>query len=195
MAFKGFGNLENLSKDLDAFVASATLIGPIEAAETIVAELQYAGPLWTGRFANSWQIIGPQGQTAKGTGRPGTTQPVKFIAAPFTGPQAAAVFLRKLVGNKVVFNISNFATGPDGPYALKAMDIQEGKFEYPGIEPIKKATRGVRTGEYRGNVVPTPTGPNRITAPQDWYANYVRGGGLDKAVRLTMDKELGRFRR
>lgn len=195
MAFKGFGKLEQLSRDLDAFAASATLIGPIKAAETIVTELQYAGPVWTGRFANSWQIAGPQGQIAKGSGQPGTTQPVKFLSAPFTGRQASAVFLKRLIGDNVVFNISNFATGQDGPYALKAMDIQEGKFEYPGVEPIKKATRGVRTGEYRGNVAPAPKGPNRITAPLDWYANYVRGGGLNKAVRLTMDRELGRFRR
>ncbi len=195
MAFKGFGTLEQAIKDVGDFAASATLIGPIKAAERIVTELQYAGPVWTGRFANSWQITGPQGQTAKGSGQPGTTQPVKFMSAPFTGPQASAVLLKRLIGDNVVFNISNFATGPDGPYALKAMDIQEGKFEYPGVEPIKKAIRGVRTGEYRGNVAPTPTGPNRITAPLDWYANYVRGGGLDKAVRLTMDRELGRFRR
>lgn len=195
MAFKGFGKLEQLSKDVDAFAASATLIGPIRAAEAVVQELQYAGPVWTGRFANSWQIEGPQGQLTKGSGQPGTTQPVKFMSAPFSGPQAASIFLKRLIGDRMVFSISNFATGPDGPYALKAMDIQEGKFTYPGVEPIKKATRGVRTGEYRGNVAPAPKGPNRITAPLDWYANYVRGGGLDKAVRLTMDRELGRFRR
>lgn len=138
MAFKGFGKLEQLSKDVDAFAASATLIGPIRAAEAVVQELQYAGPVWTGRFANSWQIEGPQGQLTKGSGQPGTTQPVKFMSAPFSGPQAASIFLKRLIGDRMVFSISNFATGPDGPYALKAMDIQEGKFTYPGVEPIKK---------------------------------------------------------
>lgn len=195
MAFRGFGKLSDAVKDIDSFTASATLAGPILAAERIVAELQNEGPVWTGRFANSWRIEGPQGQVAEGTGQPGLPKPVKFINAPFTGPQALSTLVRTTVlKDKVVFTISNFASGREGPYALKAMDIEEGKYEYPGVEPIKDAKEGVRLSGIRGDLNLAEGGPNRRTAPLDWYGNYVRGGAMDKAVKLMMDRELGRFR-
>lgn len=195
MAFKGFGKLKDAITDIANFAESATLIGPIRAAERIVSELQDEGPVWTGRFANSWRIEGPQGQVAEGTGQPGLPRPVKFMAAPFTGPQALSTLVRTTVlKDKVVFTISNFASGREGPYALKAMDIEEGKYEYPGVEPIKDAKEGVRLSGIRGDLSLAEGGPNRRTAPVDWYGNYVRGGALDKSVRLMMDRELGRLR-
>ena len=29
---------------------------PVKAAERVVTELQQEGPIWTGKYANSWQI-------------------------------------------------------------------------------------------------------------------------------------------
>jgi hypothetical protein len=195
MAFRGFGKLKDAITDLDSFTASATLAGPIFAAERIVAELQNEGPAWTGRFANSWRIEGPQGQVAEGTGQPGLPRPVKFMNAPFTGPQALSTLARTTIfKDKVIFTISNFASGREGPYALKAMDIEEGKYEYPGVEPLKDAQEGVRLSGIRGDLGLASGGPNRRTAPLDWYSDYVRGGRLNEAVRLMMDRELGRLR-
>ncbi len=125
MARKGFwqGGKE-ISEELDRAAASALLIGPIAAAERIVREVQQAGPSWTGKFSNSWQIEGPQGQLVKGDGQPGEPRPVEFTTAPFTGPQAAAtLFKTNVLKEKIVFRVSNFST-----YAAYATDEVQSTF-------------------------------------------------------------------
>ena len=57
-----------LFRQIDQDIASLALLGTINAAERTVRELQQEGPSWTGRFSNSWEINGPQGQTVKGDG-------------------------------------------------------------------------------------------------------------------------------
>jgi hypothetical protein len=43
-------------------------------------------------------------------------------------------------------------------------------------------------GGKRGEL--TGSGPNRATAPQDWYATYVQGGHFDKTISTYMDQAL-----
>lgn len=173
---------ERLLKDYDKVAASLTVGGPTLCAQTIVKDLQEIGPRWTGKFANSWEIRGPQGQTARGTGQEGQPQSIVFTDAPFTGRQALRTLSRTfLTKDKVVFTISNFSK-----YADEARDLAPSTFIYPGTEPIKKAIRGTRETGIRGDLEPG-RGNNRITAILDWYKLYLGGGQVDKTIRVTMD--------
>ena len=197
MARKGFwqGGKE-ISKELDRVAASAVLIGPIAAAERIVREVQQAGPSWTGKFSNSWQIEGPQGQLIKGDGQPGEPRPVEFTTAPFTGPQAAATLLRtKLLKDKIVFKVSNFST-----YAAEATDEVQSTFARPKDAPIPQTQLGLSKWDeqdttrlrntYRGQTGGgRPNGSASRTAPLDWLATYA-SAGLNDAVKIEMDAAL-----
>lgn len=200
--FKGFGKV---IKEVDRDVASATLLGAIKAAETIVDELQAEGPSWTGRFSNSWQIAGPQGQTVKGDGKPGDPRPVRFRKGPFTGPQAAATLFRTTVlKDKTVFTISNFAE-----HAATAIDaVEQSNFAYPRgwainpdgpttqlgkakFDPVPQGRQG--SSSYRGDIGGGSTDSSSSrTAPLDWFATFASGGRLDKAVKINMDEALRR---
>jgi hypothetical protein len=197
MARKGFwqGGKE-ISQELDRVTASALLIGPIAAAERIVREVQQAGPSWTGKFSNSWQIEGPQGQQIKGDGQPGEPRPVEFTTAPFTGPQAAATLLRtKLLKDKIVFKISNFSA-----YAAEATDEVQSTFSRPKDAPIPQTQLGLSKWDeqnttrlrntYRGQTGGgRPNGSASRTAPFDWLATYA-SAGLNRAVKIEMDAAL-----
>jgi hypothetical protein len=179
----------DLLKELDRVSGSATLIGPILCAEKVVKDLQERGPQWTGKFANSWEIRGPQGQVVKGSGTEGKPQPLKFDTAPFTGRQALTTRLRTTyTKDKVVFTISNFSEYADeardlAPYTPFSDDDRD-----LGT-PIKKRTFGFRPeGGRRGDI--QGKGNNSVTAPLDWYSNYFGGGQFGKTIQVTMDKAL-----
>ena len=197
MARKGFwqGGKE-IGKELDRVAASAVLTGPIAAAERIVREVQQAGPSWTGKFSNSWQIEGPQGQAVKGDGQPGEPRPVQFTTAPFTGRQAAATLFRTTVlKDKVVFKISNFSA-----YAAEATDEVQSTFIRPKDAPVPQTQLGLSKWEeqtttrlrntYRGQTGGgRPNGSASRTAPLDWLATYA-SAGLNRAVKIEMDAAL-----
>jgi len=197
MARKGFwqGGKE-ISEELDRAAASALLIGPIAAAERIVREVQQAGPSWTGKFSNSWQIEGPQGQLVKGDGQPGEPRPVEFTTAPFTGPQAAATLLKtNVLKEKIVFRVSNFST-----YAAEATDEVQSTFIRPKDAPVPQTQLGLSKWDeqtttrlrnvYRGQTGGgRPNGSASRTAPLDWLATYA-SAGLHRAVKIEMDAAL-----
>lgn len=176
---------EQLLRDFDKVSASLTLAGPTLCAQQIVKDLQKIGPRWTGQFSNSWQIRGPQGQTAKGTGQPGQPQEIAFTSAPFTGVQAMRTLYRTFATtNKVVFTISNFSR-----YADEARDLAPSRdpFRFPGTQPLKQpVVRGTRVSGIRGDVEPG-RGNNRSTAILDWYTTYLGGGQVNKTIQVTMD--------
>ena len=197
MARKGFwqGGKE-LTQELDRLAGSVALIGPTLAAERIVREVQQAGPSWTGKFSNSWQIEGPQGQLVKGNGQPGEPRPVEFTATPFTGRQAAATLFRTTVlKDKIVFRVSNFS-----PYAAEATDEVQSTFERPKDAPVPQTQLGLSKWDeqnttrlrntYRGQTGGgRPNGSASRTAPLDWLANYA-SAGLDRAIKIEMDAAL-----
>jgi hypothetical protein len=181
-------NIEALVKQLDRIGGSVALVGPTLAAEKIVRDLQELGPLWSGRFANSWQITGPQGQLAQGTGAAGRPQVIGFSSAPFTGLQAVQTLSRTFfTKDKIVYRISNFC-----PYADEARDFvpytPPSDAEKSSIgDPLGQATSGVRgPGAKRGDL--KGTGRNRSTAPLDWYTTYAGGGQLDRTIQVMLDK-------
>lgn len=197
MAKKGFwqGGKE-IVQELDRLAGSAALIGPTLAAERIVREVQQAGPSWTGKFSNSWQIQGPQGQIVKGDGQPGEPRPVEFTATPFTGRQAAATLFRTgVLKDKIVFRVSNFS-----PYAAEATDEVQSTFERPKNAPVPQTQLGMSKWDeqdttrlrntYRGQTGGgRPNGSASRTAPLDWLANY-GSAGLDRAIKIEMDAAL-----
>lgn len=197
MAGKGFmQNGRSLAEDIDRLASSLTLAGPTLAAQRIVRELQQAGPSWTGKFSNSWQIEGPQGQTARGDGATGEPRPVVFKSAPFTGRQALATLSRiAVLKDKVVFRISNFS-----PYAAEATDEVQSTFIRPKNAPVPQTQLGLSKWDernttrlrntYRGQVDGgRPNGNASRTAPLDWLSTYA-SGALDRAVKIEMDAAL-----
>ena len=75
--------LKIFAKELDRWVNGVLTADLRLAAEQTVSELQKAGPLWTGRFANSWVIETSGGSRSSVARRRGLPQPVK---APFLTP-------------------------------------------------------------------------------------------------------------
>lgn len=197
MAKKGFwqGGKE-LTEELDRLGGSIALIGPTLAAERIVREVQQAGPSWTGKFSNSWQIEGPQGQLVKGDGQPGEPRPVEFTSTPFTGRQAAATLFRTTVlKDKVIYRISNFSS-----YAAEATDEVQGTFTRPKNAPIPQTQLGLSKWDpqdttrlpntYRGQTEGgRPDGTASRTAPLDWLATYA-AAGINRAIKIEMDAAL-----
>tara|TARA_R100001460_G_scaffold18976_5_gene39907 strand:- start:425 stop:1012 length:588 start_codon:yes stop_codon:yes gene_type:complete len=189
MISKKIGNLIN---QIDQDVSSLALLGAINAAERTVKELQQEGPSWTGRFSNSWQITGPQGQQVKGNGQPGEPRLVKFPKAPFTGPQALRVIGRTATTkNKVVFKVSNFS-----PWASYASDLVEGKFAPRTPEPETQLgkSKWERSGQsrpkglgFRYQIYGGGAGEASRTAEENWLTSYINGGKLDKAIEIEMD--------
>lgn len=197
MAGKGFRNNagKSLGEELDRLASSLTLLGPTVAAERIVRELQQEGPSWTGKFSNSWQIEGPQGQTVKGDGQPGEPRPVEFTSGPFTGRQAVATIFRTgLLKDKIIFRVSNFSS-----YAAQATDEEVGTFLRPTALPQTELGKSKFFEVNEGRVNPSkrwdvgggnPESSSSRTAKQDWLANYAGGGRLNKAVQISMDAAL-----
>ena len=197
MAKKGFwqGGKE-LAEELDRLGGSIALIGPTLAAERIVREVQQAGPSWTGKFSNSWQIEGPQGQLVKGNGQSGEPRPVEFTSTPFTGRQAAATLFRTTVlKDKIVYRISNFS-----PYAAEATDEIQGTFTRPKGALVPQTQLGLSKWDlqdttrlpntYRGQTTGgRPNGSASRTAPLDWLATYA-STGINRAVKIEMDAAL-----
>ena len=193
MARKGFWQSgKELGKDLDRVAASLALVGPTLAAQKVVSELQQAGPSWSGKFSNSWQIEGPQGQTVKGDGNPGEPRPVIFSSAPFTGRQATATLLRTtFLKDKVIFRISNFSV-----YADIATDLTEAVFIRPtplpqtslGRKKFYEVQEGRKGSTLRWDIGGgSPKSESSRTANKDWLPTYAGGGSLTKAVQVEMD--------
>jgi len=190
MAFKGFGKM---FRQIDQDVASLALLSTINAAERTVRELQQEGPSWTGRFSNSWEINGPQGQQVKGNGQPGEPRKITFAKAPFTGLQAVQVLGRTgLTTNKVVFKIDNFS-----PWAAYASDLAEGRFfpRSPGPETQLGKSKLEQSGQSRPRgahrryqIYGGGSGNASRTAKENWLTNYVNGGRLDKSIQIEVDE-------
>lgn len=174
-------------QELDRVFATTLFNGPKASAERVVRELQQAGPSWTGKFSNSWQIETPT-NTTKGDGQPGEPRPISTPSV--TGRQVTASFLMK---DKVVFRIFNFS-----PYAAEATDVVQSTFERPKNAPVPQTQLGLSKWEqqtttrlrntYRGQTTGgRPGGSASRTAPLDWLSTYASGGALDRAVKIEMD--------
>jgi hypothetical protein len=192
MAKKGFFQRGmNLLDELDRIAATTIYNGPKRAAERVVSELQQAGPSWTGRFSNSWQIQTPT-RLVKGAGQAG--EPVPLSTPSLRGREVSKSFISK---DSVVFTISNFS-----PHTLEAIDAVEHDRTYwrrPIPEPTtqlgkrKWEVAGPRANvSYRGQIGGGREGSNSSrTADLDWFAAYA-SAQLDRAIQIEMDFTINR---
>lgn len=169
--------LDRLAGNLDRIAVAAFSRGPARIAEEIVVDLQEAGPVWSGTFANSWRIQTSDGRSTSGNGAPGMPRRI-------TSPLLSG---RGFLVDEVRYTIDNTARHAD-----IALDLAEGVFINPGTDPLKDAEKGFRRSRYRGDLYVSTDGGNMRTAPLDWYSNYIRGGYIDRRIRLELDRELGR---
>ncbi len=202
--------LVRLIKNLDRIGSSLVVSGPSRAAKRTIKELQQEGPSWTGRFSNSWQIETPDGRVFKGDGQPGEPRPIKLPAGLLTGRQNIRGSLP--LKDRAVTTISNFSD-----YAAEATDVARAQWFRPSDEPETALGRrkfregdggrprttdvsfdsdtGTRTRStsqqlpsYRGLIGGGPDDrESGATADLDWFAMYVEGGAVDRAVRIEMD--------
>ena len=188
-----FKDPAKLLQQLDRDISSLALLGAIKSAERAVSELQQEGPSWTGKFSNSWEINGPQGQQVKGNGQPGEPRRIAFQEGPFSGPQALRVLVRTgVTTRKAVFKIDNFS-----PWAAYASDLAEGQFAPRTSEPQTQLgkSKWERSGQarpsgssYRYQTSGGGEGDASRTAKKDWLTSYINGGRLDKAIEIEVDK-------
>jgi len=200
--------LFKLLENLDRVGSSIVLSGPSRVAKRTIKELQQEGPSWTGQFSNSYQIETPDGRVYKGDGQPGEPRPIKLPIGLLTGRQN--VQGSAPLKDRAVTTISNFHE-----YAAVATDVEEGLYYRPTERPTTalgrrkfregdggrprtessfNAETGVKTGtsmqlkSFRGLIGGGPENrESSATADLDWYASYVEGGALDRAVRVEMD--------
>jgi hypothetical protein len=179
--------LGKLIKDLDRVTASVAFVGPTRAAVQVVNDLQDLGPVWTGRFANSWQI-----QTPSQVFKPASFMqegPPRQIPFPTTTGSEALKGLKPF-GDRVVFRISN-----QSPHKKYAMDQAEGRFFRPENNPLPinavsgkwQEGMGGRGGTMKRGDTSKGRGRASSTAELDWFSTYA-SGRLNKTIKLEMNK-------
>lgn len=163
-----------LAENFDRFATALVSRAPARAAESVVADLQKIGPIWSGEFANSWAIATASRQT-EGSKAPG--QPGRLSAPLLSG--------RELLGKpEIKYTIFNTAD-----YAAIAQDLEPGVFKKIG-RPLKTPiSSGTRSKGIRGSVA-AGAGNAESTASLDWFTTYVQGGNLDKTVELAFNATL-----
>ncbi len=67
---------KKILRDVNMAASIIAFDGPLDAAEKIVEELQDAGPSWSGRYSNSWEIEA-NGNINKGNGNKGNPRRIK----------------------------------------------------------------------------------------------------------------------
>jgi hypothetical protein len=173
-----------LAKKLENLVLGPLSMGLKKSAEKIVSELQEAGPSWTGSFSNSYQVATQSGVTS-GTGQPGEPRPINVLV--LTG--------KELLSEGVKYTISNTSDHADIALDLKSRS----DFRRPGGKPQTAQGMAAWGGEniskkgrakpsLRGEIGTGTEGESSRTAPLDWYDTYLKGGKIDKRIKLEMDQ-------
>tara|TARA_R110002050_G_C8818129_1_gene504175 strand:- start:75 stop:632 length:558 start_codon:yes stop_codon:yes gene_type:complete len=180
---------KNMPEDIDRWV-NGTLSRDIrKGAEKVVRELQEAGPLYSGKFSNSWAIETSGGSKSNPSQAEG--QPQK-VTAPFLSG--------KELWSKPEFKYNIYNVDPDAGIAIdyeQGVTGTDGNFQRQKQDPLQqesKIKRGERRKNIRGNVV-EGEGNNLSTAPLDWYDNYLQGGALDKTIKLSFEEAFKKFPR
>ena len=150
-----------------------------ESTKEVMNGLAEAGPVWSGKFRDSWVAEGKGAKTKGG----------KVGSYPYTlwNVPKLSITLKELRRVKRI-EIKNTAK-----YAAIAMDKEPGVFEIQDKKgrfltrpsPIKNKSgyieRGTRVSGLRGDIE-SGGGNNRSTAPLDWYETFNSGGKLDQAL-------------
>lgn len=145
-----------------------------ETAVQIMNDLAEAGPEWSGRLKNNYVADTFSGRSkvkvGRTTGYPYTLNSVPALKDDIKSTEATPVKVE-------IFNKS--------PYFAYAADLIPGKFWPKEDGPKGVATRGKRNTSddgvgFRGDL--GGAGNNISTAQLDWYTNYLKGGGTQRAT-------------
>lgn len=164
-------DIGRLGRDIQDLVSRAAR----EAAVNVMNDLAEAGPVWSGKFQDSWVAIPDKG----GGGGPGGSYPYSLSDVPEIKLGLGEARTAVLPGGRT-YSIENTQ-----PYAAYALDLEEGKFWRPSFPPEGKIVdQGTRNSGIRGDVTTDADGEAISTAPRDWYTTYINGGGMAKALEL-----------
>ena len=183
-----------LSKDIKrVHINSVNKLLPF-IGEEVVRKLQQAGPSWTGRYSNSWQIE-VAGVKSTGTRNPGEPTHVK-------SPKIKLADARKnrVSKNEIKLEIRNLAR-----IRGYAQDEREGRFRRGkagtkkiGVEPrtqlgkrqekFDQTTTGRVIG-FRGDIGGGKPGIiSSRTAKLDWFKTFQKAGELERIIKIEVDK-------
>ena len=143
-----------------------------EAALKVMNDLAEISPEWDGTFKNSWVATPVNGKNVSKNGN------YRYKLSDI--PKLSIKEEQFLKATK--FEISNTSR-----YADFAMDLIPGRFFIPKESPdpngevVGSGKRDITRDTKRGEISPG-NGKARITAPLDWYINYLNGGGLQKSI-------------
>lgn len=181
--------LEALIKDADRFYASV-YNGVKRSAEKVVDELQQAGPSWTGKFSNSWEIREGQ-KTVSGGGVQGEPKQLTF-------PPLAVTNTRLFKStDSIVFSIFNTSS-----YRDLALDKKEGTFRRPTALPQTELGQRKFFEVNQGRVNPSKRwevgggslkSSSSRTANQDWYSDYISSGKIQRILKNELDSSVRRL--
>ena len=130
-----------------------------KAVEDITTQLKIRGPYWSGEFEEAWEVT--DGEPIPADIPKKDTRPLKEILADGSEPR----------------QVTRLKAGVDFPSAPKKGLIQyniDNRMEYRDI------AKDIIPGRIKG-------GGNE-TATQDWYENYIQGGGLATTIQLSTGK-------
>lgn len=153
------------------------------AAVEITNGLAQAGPAWSGRFSSAWDVVpaGRAGSPPRSEGRVYKYDKRNFPLSRFE---------KELDRKNPRFEVVN-----SSEYAEAALDFRESVFTRAGKgEPVKPIVEegGPRPSSGDGQDEhlrwqlgsPDEEITSGITAEKDWYPDYVRGGRLQRDLRV-----------
>lgn len=179
----------NLAKQLGRDINKKLAAAVQEAAVEIANGLAEAGPAWSGEFSSAWDVVtaGQQGRAPRGAGRV-----YKYDRRNFP----AARYEKAIQAKKNRFEVINTADHAD-----IALDQTESVFYRAGAgDPLKpfveegfrpKSGDGEQEPHFRPDINMGYANelPNAgITAPEDWFPTYASGGGLNRDLRVGVDR-------
>lgn len=151
-------------------------------------ELAQRGPAWSGEFSASWGFA-PEGRTPNTAGTTGKIYKYTKNDVPVRDVQR---FVRDGVTRFSIVNTS--------PHAAIATDQEEGVFAPPANQPapigdvVKFGTGRPSDEHFRWQIRDVAENPgedvtSQITAEKDWFATYLRGGGLQQDLNTGFTRE------
>jgi len=195
---KGSKELSELDKEITRFATNFLNNGVVRGAEDIVKGLQNAGPSWTGRYSNSWQIE-IAGVKRKGTQREGMPKPIEF--PDFTEKDVKELMSKK---NVIEYEIRNLSRRAEYAEDKKLGRFRTGQFNKPrrkfvtdqpktakgraAIQSFSNLNQGRLQEDLRGSLGGRPGGYSRATADLDWLPTYLNGGKLKQTIDLAVKK-------
>tara|TARA_Y100000592_G_scaffold1344_1_gene2112 strand:- start:37 stop:633 length:597 start_codon:yes stop_codon:yes gene_type:complete len=145
--------------------------GVRNAAVQVMNDLAEKGPVWSGKFRDSWIAISKQKEGASASNG----------SFPYNLNNVPQLSLKQKEQVKKI-EITNTSK-----WAKYALDLVEGRFFPPKEQPdpkgeiVKSGKRDITSTTFRGDIS-SGDGKAKITAPLDWYSTYLKGGEFKQSL-------------